>query len=198
MGALSGLGQGIAEAQGGGTDALSLAKSSLGYGAATTALNTAGALAGGIGGFQQASYAAKVARMSGDQALLAGQLEESASKAQFGELAARQKAQAAAQGVGVTGENVRAVLGNTAATSALDAAILHFNAAKQAFGDYATERVDKAAASNSLSSGLFKAGSSFLTGASGLSAKWAAYKQAGVFAPPTPSSSAFSWNFPGD
>lgn len=181
MGLLANLGQAIGGAGVPGSgDAAALGRAGLGYGAGATLLNTAGSLMEGIGGAQQANYAAQVAGQNYKNSLTAGQEQESASKMKFGELESAQKAAFAGNGVGIGGENVRTVVQHTADIGAIDAALIHYNSAREAWGNLANEQLAKSAQRNSLIKGFLGAGASFLGGASALTGKALAFKQYGV------------------
>ena len=198
MGLLNSLGNSIASGFGGGAQTPGgAASASMGWGAASTLLNTAGALTEGIGSAEQYNYAATIARQNSAAALAAGQQAESASKAKFGLEEAHNTTEFAAHGVGVEGSNVRNVNTSLADTSALDAAILHFNALRESGTALAEEATDKHAATGALLGGIFKAGGSFIGGASSLSDKWLAFKQSGangnsLVVPSTPGDSSMS------
>ena len=165
------------------------AQNSLGWGTASTGLDTVGALMSGFGGFQQGQYQAQVARnnaaiatQNANQALQAGSYEESASKLRTGLTIGAEKAAQGANNIDVNVGSPVQVRASTATIGAMDAAMIHYNAAKQAYGDQiqatsanAQSRLDQMSAVGSLVGGGFKAASSLLSGASSLSSKWANY-----------------------
>lgn len=186
MGALAGLF--------GFTGASTAAANSLGWSAASTGLNAVGDVLSGIGASQQGSYQAAVARnnaiISGQNAdadLLAGQLAESQSKLRTGLLAGEQRAAQGANGIDVNVGSPTDVINSTRTIGAMDAALIHYNASRAAFGEQQTaanftaqSELDKKASSNALLAGLFKGGLSVLSGASSLGAKYANYKLSGA------------------
>lgn len=192
MGVLSGVGS---TAQG-------LANSSNGFTTLATGANAFGSLMEGIGGYQQARYAANVANMNANIALMAGQQAESASKMRYGALAAEQTAGFAANGISVNSATPGKVAQGTADMSALDAALLHYNAAKEAFGEKTQATLFKAAGDQSLAKGLLGVGNSILGGSQSLTDKWLSYKlnlpgpkvDGGSGSQPWGSNSAGSWN----
>jgi len=145
-----------------------------------TGLSAAGSLLGGISGFQQSRYAADQAEINANLARTTGQREEEASKLKYGALGAEQKAAQAANGIDVDSGSAVAVRDSTAAVGALDAAMIHYKAARSAFGYEAQAKLDRAAAIGSLVKGTLGAGNSLLGGSNSLSEKWDAFKTAGV------------------
>lgn len=168
--------------------------SSINWGTASTGLGATGDFLQGIGQFQQAGYAsqvaannASIARQNAGSALAAGSYEESASKERTGQLIGEQKAAQGANGVDVNVGSPVAVRQSTANVGALDAAMIHYNAARQAFGedaqantDEAQSKLDKMAGQNAVYGGLFKAGGTLLSGASSLSSKYAQMQLSGA------------------
>lgn len=188
MGFLAQAGQGIgAFAAGGDASAGGLATRSLQAGTLATGLNITGDLLEGIGGYQQAHYAASVARQNADAALQAGQYEESASKMRYGALEARQLAGQAASGVQVNSGSSVAVRHSTEEVGALDALAIRFNAARQAYAERTQAGLDEMAGRGALGAGLLKAGTSFLSGATSLGDKWLAFRRTGAMATPASS-----------
>src|SRR5882757_2857353 len=137
-------------------------------------------LLSGIGQAQQYGYAAKVAGQNAEAALSAGQQAESASKMKYGALGAEQKATQAANGIQVTSGSAEAVRHSTEEIGAMDAALIHYNAARQAFGESTQASLYKSAAKGALVKGVTGAATSFLGGASALSDKWLQYKLFGA------------------
>lgn len=176
------------------TDAATAAQGSLQQGATSTALSGVSDVLSGVGGMQQYNYRAQVAtnnaaieKANADATLAAGQVEESNSKLHTGMTMAAQKAAQAANGVQVNMGSAAEVRQSTANVGAIDAAMIHYNAARAAFGqqaqaaNYAAQAaLDKKAGVGALTEGLFKAGSSVLSGASSLGQKYAGYKLSGA------------------
>lgn len=156
------------------------AAASLGYGTMATGINVASNIAAGVGGMQQADFQAKLAGDNSAAALLAGQEAESASKMKYGGLEAKQIVEQAANGVQVREGSAAKTVASTEAISSMDAALIHFNAARQAYGESLQASVDKSAGKGALAKGVFGAGASFLSGAQSLSDKWLQYKMTGA------------------
>lgn len=172
MGALSNLG--------GDGSAQSAASSSLQLGTDALFANVGASIAGAVGNYQQAGYASQIARLNSTNALLAGQSEESASKMKFGALESQAVASAAARGVGVGGESVRATTNTIQSLGDMDAAIIHYNAARQAFGYKSEENIAKSEQTSAIYKGAIDASANFISGASSLSSKALAYKLSGA------------------
>jgi len=181
MGFLANVGAQIGEAFSPPATAQGTAGASLGWGTLATGANVGAQLAEGIGGAQRYEYAAKVAGQNAQAALTAGQEAESASKMKYGALEAEQKAAQAANGIQVTSGTAEAVRRSTEAVSAMDAALIHYNAARQAFGEQTQASLYKQAATGSLIKGALNAGVSFLSGAESLSDKALAYRRSGAY-----------------
>lgn len=170
------------------------AKGSILQGALGLGLSTVGDISSGIGQAQQYNYMAQVAannaeiQRQNEQASLASVgYEESAAKLQTTQTIASQKAAQAANGIDVNVGSPVAVRNTTATLGAMDAAALHYNAARQAFGLEADASnldaqaaLDRAAGKNAKAVGFSKAASTLLTGASSLSSKWAQFKYSGA------------------
>ncbi len=180
MGILNQVGANISQMLVPGTSAQSLAGASLSRGAVGTGAEIGGDILQGVGGYQQAQYQAKLASRNAENAQLAGDYAEEASKMRYGALGAQQKADAAARGVSVDSSSVANTLRSTAEIGGLDAAMIHFNAMREAIGLKAQSDVDKAAGRNAAVGGLFKAGTSFLSGAQSVSDKWLQYQRSGA------------------
>lgn len=181
MGFLAQAGTGIgAWAAGGDTSAAGLAGRSIQAGTLATGLNVTGDLLEGVGGFQQARFAAQVARQNAASALEAGSYAESASKMKYGALEAEQKAAQGASGVSVDSGSSVAVRRSTEEVGALDALAIRFNASRQAYAENAQAALDERAAKGALGKGLLAAGTSFLSGANSLGDKWLAYRMSGA------------------
>lgn len=162
----------------------SAAGASLGLGTLSTGVNVAANIASGIGGAQQAGFQAKIAEGNADAALLAGQQAGSASKMKYGSLEAKQTVAQAANGVQVNEGSAAKTVQSTEMISNMDAALIHYNAARAAFGDNLQASVDKASGKGALAKGVFGAGASFLSGAQSLSDKWLQYQLSGAMNAP--------------
>jgi hypothetical protein len=163
-----------------GTSAQSLADASITRGAVGTGMEAGGDLLQGVGGYQQALYQAKLAGRNAENVQASGDYQEEASKMRYGALGAQQKADAAARGVSVDSTSVANTLKSTAEIGGLDAAMIHFNAMREAYGLTSQAAVDKAAGRNAAVGGILKAGTSFLSGAQSVSDKWLAYQRSGA------------------
>lgn len=182
MGFLAPTGAAIGQAFAPTATAAATAQSALGWGTFSTAANVTGDLLSGIAAGQQANFAAKVAGQDAFAARAAGQYEESAAKGRTTAAVASAKAAQAANGVSVDSGSAENVRGAIQRFGDLDAAMIHYNAARQAYADEAQAGLYKMAGRNAAVGSLFKAGSSFLTGARSLSDKWLAYQRSGALA----------------
>jgi hypothetical protein len=161
------------------------------WGAIGTGLQAGGQFSQGVGmaqayGFKAAldQQNAAIAAGNARTALEGGDYEAAASKLRYGELEGKQKAAMAANGVDVGSGSAAATLRSTETISAMDAAMIHYNAARQAYGDQiqanslkAQAGADRLAAAGALAGGTLGAANTILGGAAGLSQKWAQFKQ---------------------
>lgn len=182
MGILNQVGGAIGQAFAPPPTAAGEAGASLGTGTLATGMDMTGAILQGVGGYQQAQYQSKLAAANAVNTTLAGQTAEEASKLRYGGLAAQQITASAANGVSVDSGSVKAAVQSTQEIGGLDAAMIHYNALKEAYGLEAQSQVDKTVARNSLVSGGLKAATSFLSGATSLSDKWLQYQRSGALA----------------
>lgn len=180
MGFLNEAGADIAKAFAPTATASGAAAQALGYGTIATGINVGANIAAGIGGLQEAQFASKIAGQNSAAALLAGQEAESASKMKYGALEAEQTTAQAANGVQVDSGSALKTRQSTEAISSMDAALIHYNAARQAYGESTQAMIDKAAGQGALMKGVLGAGASFLSGAQSLSDKWLQYKLSGA------------------
>lgn len=169
-----------------GATAASAASSALSLGGISTALSTAGGVLSGISAYQQGMFQKSVAEQNEQislqnqrTALEAGNTQESLQRLRTGQMVGREVAGAAAQGIDVGTGSPLAVQAATKLGGDMDALMIRYNAARQAYGytvqadqfkDQAT--IAGRAAVGGLVSGLFQAGSSFLSGSSSLADKW--------------------------
>jgi hypothetical protein len=160
----------------GNPNAQGLAGQSMGLQTLATGTSALGSLFQGIGGLQEGQYGATLARQNVNAALQAGQTNESEEAIRFGQLEGRQKANQGASGVGVNSASAAAVRRSTEEVGAMDEAIIHYNAAREAYGSKVQEQQDKYAGTNQLLKGVLGAGASLIGGASSLADKWAGYK----------------------
>lgn len=159
-----------------------------------TGVSAAGQLFGGIGQSQQYNYMAQVASNNAaithanEQAgLVANSIAESEFKTKTGLTIATQKAAQSANGLDINIGSPVAVREATQHIGDIDAAMIHYNASREAFGletqaanDRAQAGLDSTAAKNAIFKGLYGAGSTILSGASSLNQKWAQYKMSGA------------------
>lgn len=177
--------QGFGAAAQGATSALQL-------GALATGLGAAGQVASGWGQADQYNYQAEVAsrnaaitRENATAGLSAGGYVESESKTATGRLVASQRAAQASNGLDVNIGSPAAVRDSTATLGAMDAAVLHFNAARAAYGleseagnlDTQSELYRKAA-SGAKKVATAQAFSTLLSGVTSLQGKAAAFRNA--------------------
>lgn len=180
MGVLNQAGAELGQAFAPSATASGAAGQSLGLGTLATGVNVAAQVEAGIGGLQQANFKAKVDSDNSAAALLAGQEAESASKMKYGGLEAKQVVAQAANGVQVREGSAARTVASTEAISSMDAALIHYNAARQAYGESLQATVDKKAGQGAFAKGIFGAGTSFLSGAQSLSDKWLSYQLSGA------------------
>lgn len=166
------------------------AAASLVWGGVGTGISAVGDISSAAGQAQQYNYMAQVAannaqimRSNQDAAASAGSFQESSAKLQTGQTVGAQRAAQSADGIDVNVGSPAAVRDSTENLGALDAALLHYNTARQVLGLQTEEQnytaqseLDKRAAKNSLLAGAAKAASTIISGASSLSGKAAAYK----------------------
>ncbi|MGH8338189.1 MAG: hypothetical protein ACRETL_15495, partial [Gammaproteobacteria bacterium] len=153
------------------------ATSSLGLGAASTALSTAGGIMGAVGTYQQgmfqsklATYNSQLATQNQQASLTAGTNAEEIKRLQTGKLVGSEEAGTAAGGIDVGSGSPEAVRSATQSAGEMDALNIRYNAAREAYGysqeafsDALQSKVAKEDAVNGLVGGLFKAGGSFLS-----------------------------------
>lgn len=145
-------------------------------------LGAASSIAGGIAARNQAKFQAQVAknnaeisRRNADEALIAGQREESALRSKTTRLIAQQTAEAAASGVDVNVGSPLAVREADAMEGEMDALTLRYNAARQSYGfrmeasnQEASAKMYKKAGKNAMLQGFLGAGSSIIGGATSI------------------------------
>ena len=178
--------------QGFGGTAAGAANAGLQWGNVGVGASALSPLLQGVGAFQMDRYSAAVAsnnaailRQNAGYDIAAGQYEESASKLRTGELVSAQKAAQGANNIDVNVGSPVAVRQSTRDIGAMDAAMIHFNAAKAAYGEQVLAGAEdaraamlKRAAGGALFGGIFGAGTTLLSGASSLAGKAAALRLA--------------------
>jgi hypothetical protein len=163
-------------------------------GMAGTALTAGSAIFGGISAMNAANYQsavasnnAKIMALSKDQALIAGQNEESRQKMKTSQLVAEQKATQGASGIDVAVGSPVDVRESTQAQGDLDAQTIRYNYARQAYS-YGTEAqnyqneatMQKAAGKDALLGGILKGGASFVGGASSIANNKLKFQDVGI------------------
>lgn len=159
-----------------------------------TVLQAGGAYEAGNAQSQMYGYQAQVAannatieRSNAAQTLAAGNVQESDQKLKTGEIVGSQRAAQASNGLDVNfGSNVD-VRNSTQSVGDLDAAMIHYNAARTAYGQKLTANnfqdqaeLDTQAAKNSKQAGALKALTTLIGGASSTASKYNQFKLAGV------------------
>lgn len=160
------------------------AAQSLGLGTVATGINAVAPLISASGQKSQADFAASVADQNAQAALLAGQTAGSASKMKYGALEAEQDVSQAANGVQVDSGSALKTRQSTEAISSMDAALIHYNAEREAYGQSTQATLDRAAGKGAIAKGVLAAGTSLLSGAQSLSDKWLQYKLSGALKAP--------------
>lgn len=180
MGALGNIGTDVGQWMAGGTGASSLAERSMAWGALATGLDVGANVAQGVEGFMRGRYMAGVAKEGAEAARYAGGVAESAVKARTTRTIAEQKVAQAANNVDVGSRTAESVRQATADVGALDAAMIHYNTAREAYGLEEQANLLKRAGTGALIKGAVGAGVSFLSGANSLADKWLAYQRSGA------------------
>lgn len=181
MGLLTQSGQALGQWMAGSGTAPDLAARSLQWGALATGLDVGANLASAVETYGQAKYAAKVASEGAAETRLAGQYAEGMLKSHYTRLEAAQKVAQAANGIDVDSPSAVAVRESTAKMGALDAAMMHFNAAREAYADETQAALYKRAGTSALIKGVAGAGLSIIGGAQSLGQKWLAYQRSGAY-----------------
>lgn len=159
-------------------------------------LSAFGDVASGQAQAQQLNYRAQIAKnnaaiqqANASNALAAGNVAESTSKLQTGQAVARERAAQAANGFDVSVGANPATRESTQTVGAMEAANIHYNAARQAYGysveaanETAQAGADEQGAGNAEIGGFAKAATTLLGSASSVAAKYRQY-QLGVNAP---------------
>jgi hypothetical protein len=178
-------------------DAGSAAQGSLQMQGASNALNFFGGISSSIGQYQMDQYKSQVAKnnaaieeANATRSIYTNMLNESNEKTRTGILVGKEKAAQGANGIDVNSGSAKQVRDSTENLSAMDIAMMHFNAANEAqayrqkaASSRAQAGLNSMAAANDLVGGVMKAGSSLISGASSLSSKWAQLKLSGASAP---------------
>jgi hypothetical protein len=134
---------------------------------------------------QIAANNARIARENEAAGLTAAGINEGYKKLESGQLVGAQRAAQAANGIKVDQGSPADVRDSTALVGSLDAALMHFNAAREAYGlESEAGALDqqsdlyRRAASNVKSAGKSKALATIIGGAASVFGKWAQYQQA--------------------
>jgi hypothetical protein len=145
-----------------------------------TGLNIFSSLKSGSAKSKEAKYRAQLAEEGANATRLAGNVEEGNLKAQYTRRIAEQTTAYAANGIDVASPVVGRVHDATQLAGDLDAAVLHYNAAREAYGLDTEAALYRKAAKNAKTTGFLNAATSLLSGASSLSGKWGAFQQSGA------------------
>lgn len=180
MGFLSNWGAAVGQNFAGPATAASAAQRSLQWGTLATGANVAGSLIGGIEGLQQGQYAASVMGRNAATARREGQIAETGQKMRTTAAVSSAKAEQAASGIDVNSKSAVAVRDAIQTQGAMDAALIHYKAASEAYADETQAALYKKAGRAALAKGVAGAGLSFLSGASSLSDKWMQYQRSGA------------------
>lgn len=165
-------------------------QSALQWGAVGTGLQAGGQFAAGVGSASNylfnaslANQNARIAEANASAARQAGDYSAESSKMHYGQLEAAQKVGAAASGVDASTGSAAAVQQSTRTISAMDAAMIHYNASREAYGQEveaanqkAQAGADQLGAAGALVGGTLGSASTFLGGASSLSQKWSQFR----------------------
>lgn len=181
MGFLSQWGAQVGENFAGPATAQAAAQRALQWGTLSTGANVAANLFGGVEGLQSAQYSAGVAGRNAARARAEGQIAESAEKGKTTAAVASTKAEQAASGIDVSSKSAEAVRNAIASQGAMDAALIHYRAATEAFQDETQAALFKRAGRMALAKGVAGAGQSFLSGAASLSDKWQQFQRSGAY-----------------
>jgi len=163
----SGLGRNLS-LQSGGTDPATLARAAQGSSLLSTGLDAIGDVAARIGRAQSYGYSQSAAQINANSALAAGYVNEEAEKIKTGQLLSEQNAQQASSGFDVASSSFRGQRASTAALGALDAAMIHYNAQREAYGYQVQAAGYKAAKENQLLGAIGDVGKSLVSGATAL------------------------------
>lgn len=158
-----------------------------------TGLDVFGKIKGGKQDAAAYSYKASLDREAAQNALLAGGYAEGARQAETTRTVAEQKVGYAANGIDVASPVVAQTAATTQMVGDMDAAMIHYNAAREAFGYNAEAGLYDLAGKNAKKSSKLDALGSILSGASSLSDKWSTFKQSGALGSTSGKSSSVNW-----
>ena len=195
-----GIGSALSTAAGG-TDPGTLARASQGQSLLSAGLSAVGDIASRLGKAQQYGYAQQAAEQNAASALAAGQVNEEAEKIKTGQLASEQVAAEASSGLDVSSGSFQNVNRSTKMLGALDAAMIHYNAQREAYGYNAQAAGFKLAKTNQLIGAVGDVSKSLLTGANALRGNATLFAKMGVnqtpAAPVAPyDMSSVDWSLP--
>lgn len=111
---------------------------------------------------------------------VANNYNEGLKKAEYTRLIADQTVAQAANGVEVAGGSAQRVRQATADVGAMDAAMMHYNAMREAYGYDMEAELYRKAAKNAKSAAKIGAVQTLLSGATSLASKWGSFKQSGA------------------
>jgi hypothetical protein len=163
------------------------ANDSFAFSRASTNLEAGSAALGGVGGYQLANYQAavaannaKIAQANAQASLQAGDYETEVSGLKTSQVVGAARAAQGANNIDVNAGSAAAVQESTQKVGAMDAAMIHYNALRQAYGQEvearslkAQSQLDQAAGLGALSGGFTKAASTILGGAYSVAGRYA-------------------------
>lgn len=153
---------------------------SMGLDVLGTGLSVAGGLKGASEDAAAYRHRAMLAREGADQTLIAGNIAEGNKKAETTRRVQEQDVAYAANGLERGSGTPGRVMAATQMAGDIDAAMMHYDAMREAFGlDMEADLYEKAA-KNAKKKGKYDALGSLLSGASSLAGKWSTFKQSGA------------------
>lgn len=172
----------------------SAVNSAMGWGRFGTAAEGAGAVLSGIGGAQLANYQSRVAannaiiaRQNAQAAIQAGEYAGSVALERAGQEVGQQRTGYGASNIDVNVGSAKAVQESTHELGAMDAAMIHYNAARGAHASTveanalrAQSQLYQRAGIGEFAKGLGLGGAALLSGGAGLASKWAQFQMAGA------------------
>jgi hypothetical protein len=149
-------------------------------GVAAMGLKALSSITSGINEGQAYGQMAEFARLNAIDASFQGDWNATATKMRYTGEANRAVTGFAGGNVGLTGGNVKSTLRSFGSIGALDADILHYKAARQAWGYHVEEEMDRTARSQAVLAGINKAVGGFLSDSGNLASKWGQFQQQGL------------------
>ncbi len=152
----------------------------------STGLSAGGSIIGGNEDAAALRYKAGLYEEGADATRIAGNINEGQRKAETTRKVGDQKAAFAANGLDASSRVIDNVTDATQFAGDMDAAILHYNTTREAFGQDTSAAMYRSAAKSAKTAGVLGAVGSLIGGASGLSSKWNAFKDSGAGAKADP------------